>query len=167
MKNITLNGEIYEVFEKEYCNNIYEEKCFIYKNKKIWLSYNELGRYISIFSINNDFSLLEKAEDILNSVMFNNEYIKYSIKSIEINEINANETCSLNKTLEYDEFINNLVYSKKAYELINKNSKATVFYKDIELETIVFFQAYFSAKELLDNFKIEGKTIKEIWNQLY
>ncbi|MDD4000036.1 MAG: hypothetical protein PHX62_03985 [Bacilli bacterium] len=34
MKNITLNGEIYEVFEKEYCNNIYEEKCFIYKNKK-------------------------------------------------------------------------------------------------------------------------------------
>lgn len=167
MKNITLNGETYEVFEKEYCNNIYEEKCFIYKNKKIWLSYNELGRYISIFSINNDFSLLEKAEDILNSVMFNNEYIKYSIKSIEINEINANEFCSLNKTLEYDEFINNLVYGKKAYELINRNSKATVFYKETELETIVFFQTYDNTKELLDNFKIEGKTIKDIWNQLY
>lgn len=171
---------------QEFCNDFiyyYKSYCFIYGQKYLYLFSDSKEAHYSITELySRRDNLLSDAIELLQYVRLGGKKITDIWSDIVIYEEiwerrndNSNDTKFISKKVyrkeTWDDFLNELVNKKKYFSLTYKDSKAELYFhylndKCKSGEEIVYTETFKNSKELINNTFINGKQLKELWEDL-
>lgn len=80
--------------------------------------------------------------------------------------------CSFDQYWPYKDFLEDILSGEDPIEFVYQDKLLTIqradriYFLTVENETEVFKQQFDSAEELIKNANIEGKSFKQLWNEL-